>query len=205
MTESIVHEKRALRAKVRAARGHLAHAAPDAGLRVRDHLLARLGALGLPVRGQAGSPVIAAYRPMADELDIRPALDALRGLGFGCALPVVVAPGRPLVFRRHEPGMPLKRSAFGIEEPTPDAPEAVPVVALVPVLAFDGEGYRLGQGAGFYDRTLARLDARGGTRLVAVGVGFAGQRVARVPREAHDRPMDWLLTEDGLAPARADR
>jgi 5-formyltetrahydrofolate cyclo-ligase len=72
----------------------------------------------------------------------------------------------------------------------------VPDVLFVPGLAFDAEGYRLGQGGGHFDRTLAAL--RGQRDIVAIGVGYAVQRVARVPRAGHDERMDWLLSEAAL-------
>lgn len=189
-------EKRAFRARAIERRGALRTDCPEAGVRVRDHLLAARARLGLPDRGIAGHPVVAAYWPMGDELDIRPAIDALIVAGFGCALPAVVAKGVPLAFRAYRPGQALVNSSFGVAEPAADAPLVVPVLVLVPLLAFDDAGYRLGYGAGFYDFTLAVLHG-----ACAVGVGFAGQKIARVPRERRDRPMDWLLTQDGLRAA----
>ena len=75
------------------------------------------------------------------------------------------------------------------------SPEIVPDVLIVPLLAFDSEGYRLGYGGGFYDRTLHKL--RGNGTALAVGVGYAAQHVARVPRDEYDQPLDWIITEKG--------
>jgi 5-formyltetrahydrofolate cyclo-ligase len=70
----------------------------------------------------------------------------------------------------------------------------VPEILIVPLLAFDSEGYRLGYGGGFYDRTLEKL-RKGRTRPLAIGVAFSAQHVARVPRDHHDQPLDWIVTE----------
>jgi len=100
----------------------------------------------------------------------------------------------------------MHTSAYGIPEPLASAPEAVPSLVLVPLLAFDATGHRLGYGGGFYDRTLSLL-ARAQTPpanpsarapLIAVGVAYAGQEVSALPREAHDHPLDAMLTENGL-------
>ncbi|HUF44987.1 MAG TPA: 5-formyltetrahydrofolate cyclo-ligase, partial [Aestuariivirgaceae bacterium] len=110
-------------------------------------------------------------------------------------LPVVVARGQPLVFRAWAPGNPTVAGIWSIPVPLESAPELEPDVLIVPMLAFDGEGYRLGYGGGFYDRTLARLRAI--KPVVAVGAAFAGQEVAQVPRGPHDEPLDWIVTEHG--------
>jgi 5-formyltetrahydrofolate cyclo-ligase len=142
--------------------------------------------------------VVSAFWPMPGELDLRPLLEALHARGCVCALPVVVARDTPLVFRTWEPGAALVTSRFGIAEPPPDRPTARPQHALVPLLAFDDEGYRLGYGGGFYDRTLAMLRADGTGPLVAIGVGLEAQRRPSLPREAFDQRLDWLLTEEAV-------
>lgn len=139
--------------------------------------------------------VVSAFWPMPGELDLRPLLEALHVRGCVCALPVVVARDTPLVFRTWEPGATLVTSRFGVAEPPPDRPVTRPQHALVPLLAFDDEGYRLGYGGGFYDRTLAMLRADGTGPLVAIGVGLEALRRPSLPREPFDQPLDWLLTE----------
>ncbi|HEY2418591.1 MAG TPA: 5-formyltetrahydrofolate cyclo-ligase, partial [Steroidobacteraceae bacterium] len=102
----------------------------------------------------------------------------------------------PLIFHvpvAHEPWLP---GTFGIPEPRTDWPRAEPSVLLVPLLAFDAEGYRLGYGGGYYDRTLAHLRAH--HSVTAVGVAFAGQEVPRIPREPNDQRLDMLVTEQGI-------
>ena len=89
-------------------------------------------------------------------------------------------------------------SRFGIAEPAPDRPEVRPQHALVPLLAFDDEGFRLGYGGGFYDRTLATLRSDGGGPLVAIGVGLAAQRRPSLPREPFDEQLAWLLREEAV-------
>jgi len=144
----------------------------------------------------APGAVVSGYWPMGEELDLRSLLATLDARGHPCCLPVVVGRARPLVFRAWRPGAPLEAAAFGTRVPPADAPERVPKVLLVPLLAFDDAGYRLGYGGGFYDRTLARLRAAD-PETRAVGVAFAAQRVDAVPREATDARLDWIVTEEG--------
>lgn len=150
-------------------------------------LAARIGAAG----------VVAGYWPMADEIDPRPLMARLAGAGAGLALPVVVGPGRALEFRVWAPGQVLEPGPHGTCHPPVSAPVVRPDLVLVPLLAFDQRGMRLGYGGGFYDRTLERLRGQGG--VVAVGVAFAVQQVARVPGDVHDQALDMVLTENGPA------
>lgn len=106
------------------------------------------------------------------------------------ALPVVLDRHRPLVFRPWSPGTRLVPDRHGIPHP-PAGPEVVPQVVLVPLNAFDAAGYRIGYGGGYFDRTLAAAE------MVAVGVGFEIGRVNSALPQAHDRPMDWIVTEAG--------
>lgn len=138
--------------------------------------------------------VVAAYWPRGSELDIRPALRRLAGAGHALALPVVVERDTPLVFRQFRFGDPLVRGN-GADVPVDQAPELEPDVLLVPLLGFDRTGARLGQGAGYYDRTLARLRARRAVR--AIGVGFAVQEVPDVPAGPLDQRLDLIVTEAG--------
>lgn len=139
--------------------------------------------------------VISGYWPAGSEPDIRPLLEALHGRGHRIVLPVVVAREQPLVFRRWQPGDLLERGN-GAEVPRADRPELDPDLLLVPLLAFDRAGNRLGQGAGYYDRTLARL--RSLKQITAIGVGYAAQEAPAVPTTPNDQPLDAVLTEAGL-------
>lgn len=146
----------------------------------------------------APGTVVSAFWPMAGELDLRPLLEALHARGCVCGLPVVVGRDVPLVFRAWEPGVTLVTSRFGIAEPASDRPVVRPQHALVPLLAVDDEGYRLGYGGGFYDRTLALLRGDGAAPLVAIGVGLEAQRRPALPREPFDERLDWLVTEEAV-------
>lgn len=178
--------KRALR-KEAAARRSDAAAADDggAGARLAERFL---GAVTVP----AGAPV-SGFWPIRTEIDVMPLLRALAARGHAIALPVVVGPARPLVFRAWREGDAMAAGPYGIREPLDDAPEIAPHVLLVPLLAFDRAGYRLGYGGGFYDRSLAALRDRG--TAMAVGVAWAAQEVAAVPHDERDQPLDWVVTE----------
>ena len=177
----IAGEKAALRRRARAARAALATPPGVPGRRLAQ-VLAGLGPSGR---------VLAGYWPLASEADPRPAMEAHAG---PLCLPVVEGPGRPLVFRRWDPGAPLRAGAFGVMEPV-GAEVCLPGVLIVPLLAFDRRGRRLGYGGGFYDRTLAQLRARSGARIEAIGLAFAAQEVDLVPSEPTDLPLDLIVTE----------
>ena len=188
---TVADDKVRLRRAAIAARRSLAVGVQGAGEAVRDHLLAALDGIDI----EAGAAV-AAYWPKDDEIDTRPTLVALDARGYRCALPVVLGRGNALIFRRWTPATVLQPATFGLLEPPVDAVEAVPRMVLVPLLAFDGAGYRLGQGAGYYDRTLALL--RSGGAVTAIGVAFSAQEVADLPRENHDERLDAIVTETGV-------
>jgi len=137
--------------------------------------------------------VVSAYWPMHSEIDPRPLMIRLHEGGHPIALPVVAGAGIPLVFRAWRPENPLAPAGFGTRVPLEDQPELTPAFLIVPLLAFDRAGYRLGYGGGFYDRSLARLRDAGTT--LAVGVAYAAQEVAEVPRDGNDQPVDWIVTE----------
>lgn len=137
--------------------------------------------------------VVSGFWPMADELDVRPLMIELINQGCQLALPVVVAKKQPLVFRAWRPGDPLEAGAFGTLQPTARRAVVDPEVLIVPLLAVDEEGWRLGYGGGFYDRTLEGL--RNKRRVTAIGVGFNEQIVPEVPHELNDQRLDWLLTD----------
>jgi 5-formyltetrahydrofolate cyclo-ligase len=136
--------------------------------------------------------VVGGYHALPEEADPAGLLAALAALGCHIAFPRVAAKGRPLEFHRIADGEMLAKGSYGIHEPPEHWPRAVPDLVLVPLLAFDAAGHRLGYGGGFYDRTLALLTAR------AVGIAYAGQQVDFLPRHAHDYRLDAVLTEQGL-------
>ncbi len=156
-----------------------------ASARLRIHLMAWLRAH----RGAA----LAGFWPLGGEVDLKPLLETWHDSGGATLLPRMRGEGRPLEFRRWTPATPMEAAAFNVEEPPADAPRLRPDVVLVPLLAVDGGGYRLGYGGGYYDRTLAALD-----QVHAVGVALDAQRVDAVPRGVHDRPLSHLVTESGV-------
>jgi 5-formyltetrahydrofolate cyclo-ligase len=171
--------------------------------RARAHALAgatagaKLAAGGLDFLGLGPGLAVSGFCSFGNEIDVVPLMVRLAGKGWRIALPVVIGRGRPLVFRAWAPGEPTVAGVWSIPVPLESAPEIEPDVLIVPMLAFDAAGYRLGYGGGFYDRTLSRLRAI--KPVVAVGVAFAGQEVAHVPHGDHDEPLDWILTENGAS------
>jgi 5-formyltetrahydrofolate cyclo-ligase len=152
-----------------------------------------LAGLHFPVEPVPGRSVVSAFFPYKSEIDTRPLVGKLAGEGWTTALPIVIALGQPLVFRRWLPGQPTVPGMWDIPQPMENSPLVEPDVLLVPMLAFDGKGYRLGYGGGFYDRTLEVLRAK--KSIVAIGVAFAAQQVDSVVRSAHDQPLDYVMTE----------
>ncbi len=179
-TLALEHAKRAARARAIERRaGH----DPALGVLLGEHLLAVLP----PPAGA----VVAGFWPLPGEIDIRPLLLALGDRGHCIALPVTPQRGRPLAFGAWRPGEALLPGRFGTMAPA--GAEIVPDVLLVPLLAFDRRGHRLGYGAGYYDRTLASLPA-----ARAVGCAFAAQEVAEVPAGPYDVPLGAVATEAGV-------
>lgn len=179
--------KPALRVEARRLRRALHAALPRAGEEAALHY----------ARARRPPPRTAAvYAPCGSELDPGPLTAHLRAAGARLALPAVLAPGDPLVFRRREEGAPLFPDGAGASAPGPDAPQVEPDLVVAPLLAFDRSGARLGQGGGWYDRTLAALRAR--SAVFVLGLAYAGQEVDVLPREAHDQRLDAVLTEAGL-------
>lgn len=132
---------------------------------------------------------LAGYMPMRTEIDCLPAMAAHDG---PVGVPVILGAGRPLRFRRWTPDARMIAGEFGAL--IPEAGEWIePQVLVVPLLAFDRRGFRLGYGGGFYDRTLEGLRARG--PVTAIGFAFAAQEIAEVPTEPTDQPLDLIVTE----------
>lgn len=180
--------KDAARREARARRDAIADSdRPTASAAVRDRI-AELAHDGHLPRGAAGG-----YWPLGSELDARPALLHLKQLGHTVGLPVSGPRGTALVFRDWDPQAPMAAGRYGIQEPAEARAVLRPSLLLVPLLAFDRSGHRLGYGAGYYDRTLDAL--RDGGAVVAVGVAFAAQEMPAVPVDGHDERLDWIVTE----------
>jgi 5-formyltetrahydrofolate cyclo-ligase len=142
---------------------------------------------------QLESARIGFYWPIRGEVGLHGLVRELVAAGARAALPVVVAKGQPLEFRAWQPGARMARGVWNI--PIPAAVQVVrPSALLVPLVGFDGRGYRLGYGGGFYDRTLATLSPK----PLAIGVGYEFGRLATIHPQPHDVPMDALVTEAGV-------
>jgi 5-formyltetrahydrofolate cyclo-ligase len=139
--------------------------------------------------------IISGFLSIGEEIDLGPLTLALSERGHTMALPVMQGRGKPLLFRAYAPGDALAATTWGIREPLLAAAAVAPAVLLVPLLAFDASGNRLGYGGGFYDRTI--LDARNERNITAVGVAFDEQRLDAVPHGDYDEPLDWVLTPSG--------
>jgi 5-formyltetrahydrofolate cyclo-ligase len=178
-------DKASLRAKARATRRVLKAAEPDAAERAAA--IAPLGRLILR------RPWVAAiYHPAGAELDPAPLATRLAAAGAVIAAPVVTARDAPLIFRQQTDAL-SETDLLGMTVPPASAPEVRPDLVIVPLLAFDHSGARLGQGGGYYDRTLAHLRATG--PVLVVGLAYAGQGLERVPAGAFDQRLDGVLTE----------
>jgi 5-formyltetrahydrofolate cyclo-ligase len=136
---------------------------------------------------------VAGYWPLGDEIDCRPALTALKTAGAEVALPVVAGQGQVLIFRAWSPGDVLDPGPFGTAHPGTRAAIVAPTLLLLPLIAFDATGHRLGYGAGYYDRTVAAL--RRERPILAVGIAYDEQEVDAVPADLHDQRMDAVITD----------
>jgi 5-formyltetrahydrofolate cyclo-ligase len=141
----------------------------------------------------ASGAVVSGFMPLNSEVSPLPLMRKLSDAGARLALPVVAGRGLPLSMRAYAFGDALVKGVWGIRVPPPEAPEVAPDVLLVPLLAFDRNGNRLGYGAGYYDMTIAALRAR--KPVVAVGIAFAAQEVDEVPTTPRDVRLDLVLTE----------
>jgi 5-formyltetrahydrofolate cyclo-ligase len=185
MSARIVSDKAILRRDMIALRDALPR---DDRIAAAETVAAR----GLPVPFAAGM-IISGFSPLNTEIDPRPLMRELADAGARLALPIVVGRGKPLIMRAWAFGDPLVAGVWGIRVPRDDAPAVDPDILLVPLLAFDRRGHRLGYGAGYYDMTLAALRAK--KEIVAVGVGFGAQEVPEVPTTPRDARLDLMLTE----------
>lgn len=153
--------------------------------RATGHLLAEIG---------AKPGIVAGYLPIRTEIDPRPAMAVLHAMGATVCVPVIDANGQPLRFRAWSPTAPLIDGPFGAQTPAAGAFHT-PQTVILPLVAFDARGNRLGYGGGFYDRTLEQLRAAGPTR--AIGLAFDAQQLETLPLEPTDQPLDALVTETG--------
>lgn len=153
---------------------------------IQQHLVSLFGQRIKPTR-------LAAYWPIKGEPDVIDCLHELHELGFEILLPVVVEKDQPLIFRRWTPTCKLEAGIWNIPVPSADQLEATPDVILMPLLGWDKQGYRLGNGGGFYDRTLAVLSPR----PAVLGVGYQSAELPSIKPQPHDIPCDFIVTENG--------
>lgn len=185
MDSTLFDQKRDLRERLRLRRTEAARQSRQAAFAVRDLFLAHF-----PL---CADSCVAFTIAQGDELDPSPLAHALVDVGHWLCLPVVDQKDSPLLFRAYQFGDSFRLGPLGIPEPLSTAPLASPDVLLVPLVGFDRRGHRLGQGAGFYDRTLATL--RSQKKILAVGLAYAAQEAEVIPVEPHDAPLDAIVTE----------
>ncbi|MEX1036427.1 MAG: 5-formyltetrahydrofolate cyclo-ligase [Sneathiella sp.] len=142
--------------------------------------------------GDMAGLTLSGYWPIKGEPDLRPWVHEIHARGGRFALPVVIAKGRPLTFRLWAPGDPLEPGIWDIPMPVSGL-ETVPDVVIAPVVGFDSQGYRLGYGGGFFDRTLAALERR----PPAIGIGYEQARLSTIYPQPHDIAMAAVVTEQG--------
>ncbi|MEE1612758.1 5-formyltetrahydrofolate cyclo-ligase [Microvirga sp. CF3016] len=174
--------------------------------RVRSEIFARRDALGKEFRHEAARRIaeqalglpdlrditpVGAYWPIRSEVDPRPLMEALLARGQDVALSQILHPH--LSWRLWQPGDVLVKGGFGVREPGPDAPEVFPKALLVPLVAFDRRGGRIGYGKGHFDRAIAALEAQ--HPVLTIGLAYAVQEIDEVPVESHDRLLDVIITE----------
>ncbi len=199
MTETqpdIKQRKRQLRLEAEAHRQTLKPLCPMAGAQVADRLLQQVRAQEPAAWAPGG--VVSSYHQRGSEMDMDALNEALVVAGYDLALPVVLGRGHPLAFRRYRPGDALIKGVLDVMEPLPSAPIVVPRVLLLPLLAFDRQGNRLGYGGGYYDRTVALL--RREAAIQAIGIAFAGQECDDIPVGGTDARLDWIVTEREALP-----
>ncbi|MBF9198083.1 5-formyltetrahydrofolate cyclo-ligase [Microvirga terrestris] len=137
---------------------------------------------------------VGGYWPIRTEVDPRPLMEALLDCGHDVALSQILHPH--LSWRLWQPGDVLVKGGFGVREPGPDAPEVFPKALLVPLVAFDRRGGRIGYGKGHFDRAIAALEEQ--HPVLTIGLAYAVQEIDEVPVEPHDRLLDVIITEAEL-------
>ena len=188
----VVRWRRAERTRLRAERDALSVADRQAaGAAIVGHLADLLRKRFGTMRGR----VFSGYWPIKGEPDLRPLLAALDAEGALVALPLVEVKAAPLVFRRWTRKTRMVRGDWNIPVPPPEVEAVTPDIALAPVVGWTAEGFRLGYGGGYFDRTLAALLPRPFT----IGIGFQSARLATIYPQPHDIALDAVVTEAGIA------
>lgn len=141
--------------------------------------------------GGAQGMVFSAYWPIKGEPDLRPLMTDLHAAGVTVALPLVETKAAPLTFRHWTPETRMVRGDWNIPVPPPDAQILTPEIALAPLVGWTADGYRLGYGGGYFDRTLAHLDPK----PFVIGVGIEAAQLATIYPQPHDIPLNLIITE----------
>jgi 5-formyltetrahydrofolate cyclo-ligase len=185
IVDAVLQEKAELRRAGQARRDALP-------AQLRQAAAEAIAARPFPLAISAGT-IVSGFMPLKSEINPLPLMRKLAGAGASLALPVVAGRGKPLIMRGWKWGEPLVGGVWGIREPVPQAPTVDPDILLVPLLAFDRAGHRIGYGAGYYDLTITQL--RANKPIAAVGIAFAAQEIETVPTTDFDAPLDLVLTE----------
>ncbi len=185
MSDPIQTEKERLRREALARRDALP---PDTRQAAAEAIAARKFPLAI-----APGVIVSGFMPLKSEINPLPLMRKLAAQGARLALPAVAGRAQPLIMHEWDFGEPLIAGFWGIREPKPEAAEVAPDILLVPLLAFDRAGHRIGYGAGYYDLTIAQLRAR--KPVIAAGLAFAVQEVPTVPATRRDARLDLVLTE----------
>jgi len=164
----------------------------------RENAARRIAEQALDFPGLKDVTPVGGYWPIRSEVDPRPLMEALLDRGQDVALSQILHPH--LSWRLWRPGDVLVKGGFGVREPGPDAPEVFPAALLVPLVAFDRRGGRVGYGKGHFDRAIAALEDK--HPILTVGLAYAVQEIEQVPVEPHDRPLDVIITESELIRTR---
>ena len=158
-----------------------------------------IAARGLPIAMPSGA-IVSGFMPMRSEISPIPLMRKLEAAGAKLALPIVAGRGKPLIMRAWAFGDALETGVWNIPQPRANAPVVDPDILIVPLLAFDRRGQRIGYGAGYYDMTINRL--RGIKAITAIGIAFAAQEIPTVPATERDARLDLVLTEREIIDCR---
>ena len=165
-----------------------------AGQELRDAVVANVDRVVDALLRERPDVCIAFYWPIQGEIALFPSMQRALDRGATVALPIVVAQDTPLVFREWTLATAMESGMWNIPIPSANSREVDPHALLVPLVGYDDAGYRLGNGGGFYDRTLATR----APRPLAIGVGFTSLRMPTIRPHEHDRPMDFVVTDEPL-------
>ncbi|MEM9838500.1 MAG: 5-formyltetrahydrofolate cyclo-ligase [Pseudomonadota bacterium] len=203
MPLGVTQWKQVFRERAKAARKEAASRQPNAGQHAASAFMMAFGEEleGSTPASHQGDGVsepkkVALYHPKGDELDTEPLADALSKRGIAVLLPVVEKRGERLRFRLFEIDKGLEKGPFGIMQPPESCPLGIPDIVVTPLLGVRRDGARLGMGGGYYDRTLEWLRKSGD--VIAIGYGYAAQKMERFPVGPEDQFLDGFVSEQGF-------